>query len=84
MFDDEGNNSLSLAFLKGHYDVARAVLEIAQAQWAPANGTNVRYTMAHDDDEDEGGGGSDGESAAAEPELFNEVIDNDFTIENIG
>ncbi|KAK7970708.1 hypothetical protein PG988_009781 [Apiospora saccharicola] len=79
----EGNNPFSLAFLKGHYDVAKAILEIAQAQWAPADESDVRYTMAHDNDE-ECGEGSDEESEAAEPEIFKEIIDGDFTIENIG
>ncbi|KAK8027172.1 Ankyrin repeat protein [Apiospora marii] len=81
--DEPGNTPFSLAFLKGHYDVAKAILEIVQAQWAPTDEGNVRYKMAHDNDE-ECGEGSDEESEAAEPELFKEIIDGDFTIENIG
>ncbi|KAK7951449.1 uncharacterized protein PG986_007177 [Apiospora aurea] len=81
--DDEGHNPFSLAFLKGHYDVARTILEIVQAQWAPADESKVRYRMAHDNDV-ESGEGSDDESEIAEPELFKEIIDGDFTIENIG
>ncbi|KAK8049555.1 hypothetical protein PG994_011285 [Apiospora phragmitis] len=81
--DDEGNNPFSLAFLKGHYDVARAILGIVQAQWAPADESKVRYKMANGDNE-ECGEGSDEESEVAEPGLFKEIIDGDFTIENIG
>jgi len=82
--DAQCNNPFSLAFLKGHYDVARAILEIAQAQWAPADESKVRYKMAGDADE-ESAERSDGESEVAEPEeLFQEIIDGDFTIENIG
>ncbi|KAK8056279.1 hypothetical protein PG993_001506 [Apiospora rasikravindrae] len=81
--DDEGHNPFSLAFLKGHYDVAKAILEIVQAQWAPADESKVRYRMAHDNNV-ESGEGSDDESDIAEPELFKEIIDGDFTIENIG
>lgn len=83
MADDGGNNPVPLAFLKGHYDVAKAILEIVQARWAPADESNVRYKMAHDSDE-ECGEGSDEESGVAEPELFKVIIEGDFTIESIG
>ncbi|KAK8125105.1 uncharacterized protein PG998_000864 [Apiospora kogelbergensis] len=82
--DAEGNNPFSLAFLRGHYDVARAILEIAQAQWAPADESKVRYKMAGDAGE-ESGEESGGESEVAQPEEhFQKIIDGDFTIENIG
>ncbi|KAK8874319.1 ankyrin repeat protein [Apiospora arundinis] len=81
--DTEGNNPFSLAFLKGHYEVAWAILEITQVQWAPSDERKVRYSMPLDVDE-ESGERAYGESEAMDPELFEEIIDGDFTIENIG
>lgn len=80
--DVKSNNPFSLAFLRGHYEVASAILEIAQAQWAPKSDKATRFVMNKDEDED-----SNGESDSDdndEPEVFKKVIDDQFTIENVG
>ena len=50
--DNKNNNPFSLAFLRGHLEAAKAVLEIAQAQWTPKDDENTRYRMTRDEDED--------------------------------
>ncbi|CAK7220563.1 hypothetical protein SBRCBS47491_004231 [Sporothrix bragantina] len=84
--DNQGSTVFSLAFLRGHWKVAEAVLEIAQAQYAPEDKPNVRYELRDTDDrEDED---TDMDSCCGEEEdegMYRMIVDNDqFTIENIG
>lgn len=76
------NNPFSLAVLRGHFSIATAILEIAQAQWAPKDEEKARYTMANNDD-DEDSYESEVESDD-EPEIHKEVIKDQLTIDNIG
>lgn len=81
--EPQGSNVFSLAFLRGHLKVAAAVLEIAQAQYAPEDKPNTRYEITGDDvdmdvesayDSDEDGG-----------QMYRIIVDNDqYTIDNIG
>jgi hypothetical protein len=61
--DNSGNNPFSLAFLRGHFDVAKGIIGIVQAQWSPEEENKARYRMARDSNEDddykESNGGSD-------------------------
>ncbi|KAI1094196.1 ankyrin [Rostrohypoxylon terebratum] len=83
--DAEGNNPFSLAFLRGHYDVSKAVLEIAQAQWVPKSDKATRFTLnkiENDDDDDcsieeEPDNGDD-------VEIYKKVIYDQHTINDIG
>ncbi|KAI2783473.1 ankyrin [Daldinia loculata] len=77
--DVKFNNPFSLAFIRGHYEVAKAILEIAQAQWAPNEEKTTRFTMNKDEDEDSAESDSDDE-----PEIYEKIIDDKFTIENVG
>ncbi|VUC32512.1 unnamed protein product [Clonostachys rosea] len=55
-FDSQSNNAFSLAFLQGHYEAAKAVLEIVKSQWAPVEQPKMQYKMreeAEDDEDDE-------------------------------
>ncbi|KAH7026489.1 uncharacterized protein B0I36DRAFT_273482 [Microdochium trichocladiopsis] len=81
--DNKSNNPFSLAFLRGHWDAAKAVLEIAQAQWTPKEAENARYKMTRDDDEEDSCEDSDAESGD-EPEVYKEVVIDQVTIDNIG
>ncbi|KAI2472158.1 ankyrin repeat protein [Annulohypoxylon bovei var. microspora] len=82
--DIKENNPFSLAFLRGHYEVSKAILEIAQAQWAPKSEKTTRFTMNKDDD-DEGYSDEESESGSSdEVEVYKKVIDDQFTIDNIG
>ncbi|KAL7628273.1 hypothetical protein AAE478_002472 [Parahypoxylon ruwenzoriense] len=80
--DVQGYNPFALAFLRGHHEVAKAILEIAQAQWAPAEEKTTVFTMKKDEEED-----SYDESDSCdddEPEVHEKVIEDQFTIENVG
>lgn len=80
--DDCGNNPFSLAFFRGHHSVAKAILEIAQAQYAPEEKPRTRYRMNRGDDytDDED---SDDDSDSG-PRVYGEIIGGEFTIENVG
>ncbi|KAI1375583.1 ankyrin [Hypoxylon crocopeplum] len=81
--DLKRNNPFSLAFLRGHYEVAKAILDIAQAQWVPKSENTTRFTMTKDEDEDSYEE-SDADDDDDEPEVYKKVIDDQFTIENVG
>lgn len=73
----------SLAVLRGHLDVAKAVLEIVQAQYKPpeAQGRRKFNLQTSDDDSDYI---SDDESSDNEIRIRSEVIKDEFTVDNIG
>jgi hypothetical protein len=80
------NSPFSLAFLRGHHEVAKAILEIVKAQWTPQDKDDVRYKLqggGSDDelDEDEY---SDADTDNSEPRIVSEKVDKNFTIDNIG
>ncbi|KAI1137936.1 ankyrin [Hypoxylon sp. FL0543] len=81
VFDTKSNNPFSLAFLRGHYEAAKAILEIAQAQWAPKSEKTTRFTMNKDDEDSCEESESDD---VDEPQIYEKVIDDQFTIENVG
>ncbi|TPX15381.1 uncharacterized protein E0L32_004361 [Thyridium curvatum] len=84
--DNKNNNPFSLAFLRGHYDVARAILEIAKAQYVPEDEKKERFRLKRNDDYD----CSDGsdceyyEGEGDEPSIHREEVVTHFTIENVG
>ena len=89
--DNHRNSPFSLAFSRGHYKVAKAVLEIAQAQYAPAEKPKTRYRMDAEEDHsvysDEDSEDSDDESVDGDdslPRVYGEIVDGQFTIENVG
>ncbi|KAI1426426.1 ankyrin repeat protein [Xylaria sp. FL1777] len=79
-----GNNPFSLAFLRGHFGTAQAILEIAQAQWSPTEEKKARYRMSNREDEEESYHNSDGGDSDSEPRIHEEIINDQFTIDNIG
>jgi len=83
--DQHHNNPFSLAFLRGHYAVAKGILEIALAQYSPEQEPKMRYKMSvgREDEEyseDEDSVMSDAEGLA----VYGEIVDDQFTIDNIG
>ncbi|KAF6843514.1 ankyrin repeat protein [Colletotrichum musicola] len=83
--DNNDNTPFSLAFLRGHHDVASAILEIVLAQYSPEETDATRYKL------DNGEGESDDEETCEsdadsddEPKIVTEIVDKKFTIENIG
>ncbi|KAK1776822.1 hypothetical protein QBC45DRAFT_394854 [Copromyces sp. CBS 386.78] len=82
-----GHNPFTLALHRGHYDLAKAVLEIAQAQYSPPEKTKTRYTMNKSgevDDEEEDGDDDDSCSDDSGPRIVGETVDDQFTIDTIG
>ncbi|KAK0618316.1 hypothetical protein B0T17DRAFT_509862 [Bombardia bombarda] len=80
--DNQDNNPFSLAFSRGHHDVAKAILEIAAAQYSPREKPKTRYLMGAARDEDSDDDSEVGEGL--EMEIYSEIIDDRFTIEDIG
>ncbi|KAH7163089.1 hypothetical protein B0J13DRAFT_634299 [Dactylonectria estremocensis] len=84
--DNVGNTPFSLAFNRGHYEVARAILEIVKAQWSPPDKEKVRFKMEthHEDDEEYSDEDSDAGTDDSEPRIISEIVAQNFTIDNIG
>lgn len=86
--DDRYSSPFSLAFLRGHHDVARAILEIIKAQYTPVEEDKVRYKMENEDDGDEDDECSDEDErsvdSGGDPRIVSEKVDQNFTIDDIG
>lgn len=86
VFDGSSNSPFSLAFFRGHRSVARAILEIVQAQYSPLEESKMRYRLGRPEDADYY---SDEDSEAEsddldETKIHQEIVDDKFTIENVG
>lgn len=86
--DADGNSPFSLAFLRGHHQVAQCILDIVAAQWSPKD-EKLRYKMQsedRDDDEDTYNSEQDyrSDDDDHEPRIVSERIDKTFTIDNVG
>lgn len=76
--DSNRLSPFSIASLRGHLDVAKAILEIVQAQYKKEEHSgHERFEMCSDcsseDSEDSGN-----------PRIYSEVVDDKFTIDDIG
>lgn len=76
------DNAFSLAYKRGHFDVAKAILEIAQAQYAPEEKPSVRYRIQTDEETEDSGADEGG--GVDEPKIYREIVDEKFTVETIG
>jgi hypothetical protein len=83
--DQRNFHPFNIAVLRGHLDVAKAIIAIAQVQYKPQDEQeNVRYTLrattGNDDDSscDEDDDDSDG------LDIERQILDEEFTIDNIG
>jgi ankyrin repeat protein len=77
--DTQNFSPFSLAVLRKHFDVARAVLEIAHAQYAPDEKKGqVKHSIQPADEEDAGSDQNE------DIQIYSEIVDNRFTVENIG
>jgi ankyrin repeat protein len=77
--DTQNFSPFSLAVLRKHFDVARAVLEIAHAQYAPDEKKGqVKHSIQPADEEEAGSDQND------DIQIYSEIVDNRFTVENIG
>lgn len=74
---DPNTTPFLLAYFRGHHDMAKAILEIAQAQYTVKEEPSRLYRM-QDDAMIEG---VDNES---EPDIYGEIVDQPSTIEDVG
>lgn len=83
--DDGHNTPFSLAFCRGHLDVAKAVLEIIKAQWSPKDKDDVRYKIKGADDDEKGYSDENPDSDDEdEPKVVSEKVVDKFTIDTVG
>ncbi|PSN70049.1 ankyrin [Corynespora cassiicola Philippines] len=77
--DRHDHSPFTLSVLRGHHEVAKAILEISFAQYHPIDEEpKARYYMEpKDEDEDDSSYGGD-------VPVYKEIIDDKFTIDNIG
>jgi ankyrin repeat protein len=85
VFDSVRASPLSIAVLNDRLDVARLIMRIAEAQYAPPPPPSARqYHIDNDVDSDNDDDGNDDDSVEAEVRITSEVIDDQLTIEDIG
>jgi ankyrin repeat protein len=84
--NDHKHSPLSIAACSGNFDLAKMVMSIAAAQFAPPEPPKaLQYRVAADCDSDEEGSNSDDEDGvSADLPITSEVIDDNTTIEDIG
>ncbi|KAG6190171.1 hypothetical protein E4U36_003450 [Claviceps purpurea] len=85
--DNLNNSPFSVAFLRGHFAVARAILEIVKVQWSAPDKNEVQYRMKQESqgkdcecDSNE----NEADDDASEPQIESEVVNQNFTIDNVG
>jgi ankyrin repeat protein len=83
--DTAGFSPFSLAVLQQHFELAKALLELVQAQYAPPEQSGRSkyslYTGESESEDDDGASIGEGDD---EIRVFHEIVDDKFTIENIG
>jgi len=84
MSDLKENSPFSLAFLKGHFNTANAILEITQAQWSPAEEGKARFRITNIGGDDDSSVDLEASDDDSEPGIYKEIFDDQFTIDNIG
>jgi hypothetical protein len=84
--DAKGNTPMSLAFLRGHTEVFKAILDIAMAQYEPETKEKKHFMMESGDAEDSeySCNSDDDDDDDSEPRIVGKLVDKAFTIENIG
>ncbi|KAM5476955.1 hypothetical protein MauCBS54593_000226 [Microsporum audouinii] len=75
-----GSSPFSLALLRGHFDVAKAILQIVRAQYKPKATAQQTYRMESDDESDR----SDNEESGEGLRITGESVCDELTIDNIG
>ncbi|EFE42592.1 ankyrin repeat protein [Trichophyton verrucosum HKI 0517] len=76
-----GASPFSIAVLRGHFDVAKAILQIVRAQYKPKTVTRQTYHMQSDDEDESDAGESQEEDGL---QITGEGVCDELTIDNIG
>lgn len=75
--DGQGFSPFSIAILRNHTDLAKAILEIARAQYVPEESPrNIKHSLQSLDEEDE--------MNTDDIQIYSEIVDDEFTVEHIG
>ncbi|KAM0715936.1 hypothetical protein Q7P37_008450 [Cladosporium fusiforme] len=84
--DKQNHSPFSIAVLRGNLDIAKMILEIAEAQYTPPDPPKARsYRVATDSESGEDEDGDDAsDGCTGLPMASEEVIDDNLTIEDIG
>lgn len=77
----KGDSPFSIAVLRGHFDVAKVILQIVRAQYKPKTVTRQTYHMQSDDEDESDAGESQKEDGL---QIIGEGVCDEFTIDNIG
>lgn len=77
--NSQNYSPFSIAIMRKHYGIARAILEIAHAQYVPEEKPTVKHSLQPRDDDGDSCDDSDDDF-----EIYAEIVDDRFTIENIG
>jgi hypothetical protein len=83
--DQRGFTAFSLAVYRGHLDLARTIVDISAAQYHPKDdsGQRERFHLREGYYSDDGSEDSE-EEAEDEVHVFRELVDENFTIDDIG
>ncbi|KAJ4295986.1 hypothetical protein N0V88_004688 [Collariella sp. IMI 366227] len=89
VYDLNKQSPFSIAFTQGHYDVAKAVLEIAHAQYTPEEKPKARYRMTASEEHSEYNPDYDSDnesiqSGGSAPQIYRHIVDAQFTVDNVG
>lgn len=78
-WDSKGFSPFSIAVFRGHYGLAKTIVNIANAQYRPSERSRSDYGVRPfvDDDTNESDDGS-------EVTLYSELVDDEFTNETLG
>jgi hypothetical protein len=75
--DGDHQSPFHLAILRGHFDIARAVVDISFAQYQPPDEEEPKSYRIRDELDDDA-------SDSSEVAVYSEIVDDKFTIDNIG
>lgn len=85
--DNQNASPFSIAILRGHLDIAKAILEIAKAQYEPEDeAKRERYSIRPRDEVSDYDSDVDSDIGSVDNDIhiYREIVDDQFTIENIG
>ncbi|KAH7417628.1 hypothetical protein BKA64DRAFT_702397 [Cadophora sp. MPI-SDFR-AT-0126] len=84
--DGNGFSPFSIAVLRGHYDLAKKIIEISMAQYHKDDGVSSRqrWTMRNDDSDEEYDSDDDYEADHDHLPIYAELVSDKFTVDNLG
>lgn len=87
IFDNNKSSPFSVSISFGRFDVAWAILDIIKAQWSAPDEDQLRYKMKggqHEDNSEYDSEEDYSEDSDSETKIVSEIVDKNFTIEDIG